>query len=81
LAVLTLAMIVVGETLGPSGERAAQSLAARARGADAVSASWSGLWAREGEVYLNARDVLVREAPGGIVIGAGVPRRWLSPGA
>ena len=62
LAVLTLAMIVVGETLGPSGERAAQSLAARARGADAVSASWSGLWAREGEVYLNARDVLVREA-------------------
>ncbi len=33
------------------------------------------------ELMLALRDVLVREAPGGIVIGAGVPRRWLSPGA
>ncbi len=61
LAAVTAIMVHVGETIGPSGERAAQSLAARARGMDAVSASWSGLWAREGDVFLNARDVLVRD--------------------
>lgn len=62
LLAVTAVMVVVGETVGPSGERAAQSLATRARSSDMISATWTGLWAREGEVYLNAHDVLVREA-------------------
>jgi len=61
VALITGVMVIVGETIGPAGERAAQSLATRARSSDMVSASWSGLWAREGDVYLNAREVLVRD--------------------
>lgn len=62
LAVVTAAMVLVGETVGPSGERAAQSLATRARSSDMISASWSGLWVHEGDAFLNARTVLVRDA-------------------
>lgn len=62
VALLTAAMMLVGETVGPAGERASQSLATRARSSDLIAASWSGLWAREGDVFLNARDVLLRES-------------------
>ena len=61
LLVLTSGMVVIGETIGPNGDRAAQSLVARTRSADMISASWHGLWAREGDTYLNAREVVVRE--------------------
>ena len=55
LAVLTLLMVVNGETLGPMGERRANSLKASAKSQDMIVAQYSGLWAREGDVILNAQ--------------------------
>ncbi|TWI14225.1 lipopolysaccharide export system permease protein [Lysobacter ruishenii] len=54
LAVLTLAMVVNGETLAPWGQRQAAALKASAKSNDLIVARYSGLWAREGAVILNA---------------------------
>jgi lipopolysaccharide export system permease protein len=54
LAVLTLLMVVSGETAGPWGDRRANALKATAKSKDMIVARYSGLWAREGDVILNA---------------------------
>ena len=54
LAILTLLMVANGEALAPWGEERAQSLKS-VRNTDMVVAQYSGLWAREGEMFLNAR--------------------------
>lgn len=53
LALLTLLMVANGETLAPWGEERGQSLKSL-RNTDMVVAQYSGLWAREGEMFLNA---------------------------
>ncbi len=53
---LTFLMMVVAETIGPAGEQRAQSLAMQAKSSDVASSRWSGLWAREGNIFLNARQ-------------------------
>jgi lipopolysaccharide export system permease protein len=66
VAALTAAVVAVGETLGPYGEQRAQALAVSARSPDLALARWSGLWAREGDTFLNARSGVARggdEAP------------------
>jgi len=55
LAVLTLLMVVNGETLGPWGQKRADSLKASAKSNDMIVAQYSGLWAREGDTFLNAQ--------------------------
>jgi lipopolysaccharide export system permease protein len=55
IAVLTLGMVVVAETIGPIGEKRAQALAVAAKSRDVSVAQWSGLWAREGDTFLNAQ--------------------------
>jgi lipopolysaccharide export system permease protein len=60
VAVLTAAVMVMGETLGPYGEQRAQSIAVSARSPDLALARWSGLWAREGDTFLNARSGVAR---------------------
>ena len=55
LALLTLLMVANGEALAPWGEERAQSLKS-ARNTDMVVAEYSGLWAREGDMFLNARS-------------------------
>jgi lipopolysaccharide export system permease protein len=55
LAMLTALMVVNGETLAPWGEERAQSLKS-VRNKDLVVAQYSGLWAREGDMFLNARN-------------------------
>lgn len=55
IAVLTLSMVVVAETAGPAGEQRAQALAVAAKSRDVTVAKWSGLWAREGDTFLNAQ--------------------------
>ncbi|MFA7487605.1 MAG: LPS export ABC transporter permease LptG [Lysobacteraceae bacterium] len=55
IVVLTLGMVVVAETIGPAGEQRAQLLAIEAKSADVSVARASGLWAREGDTFLNAR--------------------------
>jgi lipopolysaccharide export system permease protein len=54
LAVLTLLMVVSGETAGPWGQRRADALKASTKSRDMIVARYSGLWAREGDVILNA---------------------------
>ncbi len=58
--VLTLVMVISGETLGPAGERRAQAETVAAKTQDLVVASWSGLWAREDDTFLNAKRGTVR---------------------
>ena len=55
LALLTLLMVANGEALAPWGEARAQALKS-ARNSDMVVAQYSGLWAREGDMFLNARS-------------------------
>src|SRR5690606_734358 len=54
LAVLTALMVLNGETLAPWGQRSADALKASARSPDMIVARYSGLWAREGNIFLNA---------------------------
>lgn len=56
LSVLTLLMVVNMETLGAYGQRQAETLRASARSGDVAVARYSGLWAREGNVFLNAQS-------------------------
>ncbi|HSR64924.1 MAG TPA: LPS export ABC transporter permease LptG [Xanthomonadaceae bacterium] len=55
LSVLTALMVVNGETLGPWGQRKAESLKASSKSKDMIVAQYSGLWAREGNTFLNAQ--------------------------
>ncbi|MEO5963009.1 MAG: LPS export ABC transporter permease LptG [Thermomonas sp.] len=54
LTLLTLLMVANGETLAPWGEERGQSIKSL-RNSDMVVAQYSGLWAREGDMFLNAR--------------------------
>jgi lipopolysaccharide export system permease protein len=55
LAILTLLMVVNGETLSPWGLRYADGVKASAKSKDMIVAQYSGLWAREGDTFLNAQ--------------------------
>lgn len=55
LSALTTLMVVDGETLGPWGQRKAESLKAASKSKDMIVAQYSGLWAREGNTFLNAQ--------------------------
>ena len=54
LMVLTALMVLNIETLGPAGEQRAQMLA-NSKSRQLIMARYSGLWAREGNLFLNAR--------------------------
>src|SRR5690606_39213318 len=56
LAILAALMTLSGETLGPAAQRSADAMKAAARSSDMIVAQYSGLWAREGNTFLNARD-------------------------
>jgi lipopolysaccharide export system permease protein len=55
LTLLTLLMVANGETLAPWGEERGQSIKSM-RNTNMVMAQYTGLWAREGEMFLNARS-------------------------
>ncbi len=55
IVVLTMLMVLVAETIGPAGEQYAQSHALRAKSADVDNVRGSGLWAREGNTFFNAK--------------------------
>jgi lipopolysaccharide export system permease protein len=55
IAALTAVMVLSAETFGPWGDRAAQAMVVEAKSKDLALARQSGLWAREGDVFLNAR--------------------------
>jgi len=55
LSVLTALMVVNGETLAPWGTQRGDGLKASAKSRDMIVAQYSGLWAREGNTFLNAQ--------------------------
>jgi lipopolysaccharide export system permease protein len=55
LALATVVMMVDAETLGPQGEQAAETISMTAKSDTVGVTSGTGLWARDGNVYLNAR--------------------------
>lgn len=55
VVLLTIGMVLVAETIGPAGEELAQSYALQAKSNEVGAMQASGLWAREGNVFLNAR--------------------------
>src|SRR3546814_20331119 len=55
LLALTALMVVNGETLGPWGQHSADSMKTAAKSNDMAVAQFSGLWAREGDIFLNAQ--------------------------
>ncbi|GAB3508929.1 LPS export ABC transporter permease LptG [Pseudoxanthomonas daejeonensis] len=56
LVLLTALMVVNGETLAPWGQRQADQLKLAAKTNNVAIARYSGLWAREGDTFLNAID-------------------------
>lgn len=54
IGLLTGLMVLSGESIGPWGERKANSLKAAATSPNMIVAQYSGLWAREGDIFLNA---------------------------
>ncbi len=54
LLALTALMVINIETIGPVGEQHAQELA-NSKSRHLIMARYSGLWAREGDLFLNAR--------------------------
>lgn len=56
LLVLTALMVLSGETLGPWAQKSADGLKAAAKSNAMTVAQYSGLWAREGNTFLNASN-------------------------
>jgi lipopolysaccharide export system permease protein len=56
----TAAMVVVAETVAPAAERRAEALSIAAKSREVTLARWSGLWAREGDTFLNAQQGRMR---------------------
>ncbi len=54
LSVVTAGAMLIGESIGPAGERAAQGVAIGAKSQDLVTSNASGVWARDHEDLLNA---------------------------
>lgn len=55
LLLLTGLMMVNAETLGPWAQRSGDMMKSAARSNDMIVAQYSGLWAREGDTFLNAQ--------------------------
>lgn len=64
LVLLTGMMMLSGETLGPMAQRSADTMKAAARSKDMIVAQYSGLWAREGDIFLNAQNGSERSVAG-----------------
>ncbi|MEO5559865.1 MAG: LPS export ABC transporter permease LptG [Dokdonella sp.] len=56
LGLLTLGVALLGETVGPYGERKAQALQLAAKSRDVALARGGALWARDGETVISARS-------------------------
>lgn len=52
----TALMMLVAETVGPAGEHESQAMTLAAKSRDVAIARWSGLWARDGDTFVNARQ-------------------------
>ena len=64
LALLTVGVCILGETIGPWGERRAQALQLAAQSKDVALARGGALWARDGETVIGARRGRARQGGG-----------------
>ncbi|MCA0395681.1 MAG: LPS export ABC transporter permease LptG [Proteobacteria bacterium] len=62
---LTGLMMVNAETLAPWAQRNADMMKSSARSRDVIVAQYSGLWAREGDIFLNAQSGQEHDADAG----------------
>ncbi|MEP6510693.1 MAG: LPS export ABC transporter permease LptG [Dokdonella sp.] len=56
LGLLTLGVVLLGESIGPYGERKAQALSLAAKSRDVALAKGGTLWARDGNTVISARS-------------------------
>lgn len=56
LGLLTLLMMVNMETVAPAGEQQSQIIANEVRSNKVIMARYSGMWARDGKMFMNARS-------------------------
>jgi lipopolysaccharide export system permease protein len=65
LAVATLLVATVGETVAPAAEQQAQALALRAKSDTvAIGQRGGGIWARDGDTFINAKQGTTRQIDG-----------------
>jgi lipopolysaccharide export system permease protein len=64
LVVLTLLVMLMGETIGPRGEQRAEALAMTAKAKDVSIGKGGSLWARDGETVINAKHGRTRTRNG-----------------
>jgi lipopolysaccharide export system permease protein len=55
LMVATLLMMLIGETVGPYGEKRAHAITTRSKSMDLIASGRTGVWAREGDTLFNAK--------------------------
>ncbi|MBS0461377.1 MAG: LPS export ABC transporter permease LptG [Proteobacteria bacterium] len=55
LALVTLVMMVSAETIGPWGEQTAEAIQVSAKTGDLMVGKGGGIWARDGQSFVNAR--------------------------
>ncbi len=60
VAVLVVGVVIMGETIGPWGDQQAQALELRLRSGGTMGRTSSGLWARDGDRIINAKDSTLR---------------------
>lgn len=64
VALLTLGVMILGETLGPYGDQRAQALQLRIHSNNLGMTTGSGLWARDGNDIINAKATLAKQEGG-----------------
>ena len=62
VTVLVAAVVIMGETVGPWGDQQAQALTLRMRSGGNLGLTSSGLWARDGDRIINAKNSTLRNA-------------------
>ncbi|WP_329741196.1 LPS export ABC transporter permease LptG [Dyella sp. A6] len=60
VAVLVVAVVLMGETVGPWGDQQAQAMQVRMKSGNLGLTNDSGLWARDGDRIINAKASLLR---------------------
>ncbi|MEO7066289.1 MAG: LPS export ABC transporter permease LptG [Rhodanobacter sp.] len=64
IAVLTAGVVVLGETAAPWGDQQAQAMQLRLKSGNLGMSTNSGLWARDGNDFINAKGTLLKQHDG-----------------
>ena len=64
VAVLMVGVVILGETAAPWGDQQAQAMDLRLKSSGSIGSTSSGLWARDGNRFINAKSSLLRRVNG-----------------